>query len=901
VTGGYSGNLVDYDNDGDLDLFHFCFPQSLLLNNIGNKKFEYVKDVEIVTTAVVPNGSATWGDYDNDVDQDVYMPTLTDKILFLNCGGITFERADFEPTNDASEADHETADAAFGDSDCDGDLDLYVNNFFNDDLNNYFYENNGNTNAWITLKLEGDNSFTGPNGKTSVSAEGAVVSAIMTDPISNPDVRCRQMRHVQTNEGMPHDVYFGFNDYAGTVDLEILWPSGLVQNITGLAVNQRYKILEATGVIDVGCPCSADLPTGNEISGTVGYDDNQDCDCDDNDDGIVDYPLDNIFVQIEEDLGAIYYAQTQTSGDYSMLVPNGNYTITPYLAGTAYEVSNDCSGVSPLPVDDYYVTVPPNSLDNDFCLKSNNCDVDLSIYPVYTNPASAPCPSIQQDYCMTVTNNGISSNNAVFTLDLDPNMVINTATSACGPVTIDPVNNTVTLNFPGVFGPGQTCTICATVTVDAGTLGTTLTTNGSVGGDCPETAQVTEFVSCAIDPNDKLLLSPESCGPDNNIQRDEMLTYRVRFQNEGNAPAVNVVIKDYLDTDLDLSTFQLLTSSHEVDQISILPGNKLILELNDIQLPAISIDSTGSQGFIMFGIKALPNVPEGTVVNNTAYIYFDLNEAVVTNTVTNTLREYPAPEVDFVAGQVLNTTQYEYNFIYTGDTPDGASYFWDFGPNATPQFSSDQNPSGIIFSTAGTEQVSLTLNRYGCETVDSSPVEITDISCGPKGKGVILCWTNPTNPGHQMQMCLPLVAAQNILQNNNNFSVGPCNSGCKSSDPGCNVPMESFESQKEIDDFIMHLLNGEGSLQRTSIHARAYPNPLTDQTTIEFKLSQESEVTISITDMKGTLMGEPFRGLAGAGETKKIGVDAQEFANGVYFYTIETDNKSLVGRLVVTH
>ena len=44
-----------------------------------------------------------------------------------------------------------------------------------------------------------------------------------------------------------------------------------------------------------------------------------------------------------------------------------------------------------------------------------------------------------------------------------------------------------------------------------------------------------------------------------------------------------------------------------------------------------------SNGFVSYSIQAVKNVPENTLVSNTAYIYFDQNPAIVTNTTYNNL------------------------------------------------------------------------------------------------------------------------------------------------------------------------------------------------------------------------------------------------------------------------
>jgi hypothetical protein len=54
-------------------------------------------------------------------------------------------------------------------------------------------------------------------------------------------------------------------------------------------------------------------------------------------------------------------------------------------------------------------------------------------------------------------------------------------------------------------------------------------------------------------------------------------------------------------------------------------------------LPDSGTDLPGSEGYIIYKIKAKPNAAVGTEWKNTAYIYFDFNEAIITNTTVNTL------------------------------------------------------------------------------------------------------------------------------------------------------------------------------------------------------------------------------------------------------------------------
>ncbi len=113
----------------------------------------------------------------------------------------------------------------------------------------------------------------------------------------------------------------------------------------------------------------------------------------------------------------------------------------------------------------------------------------------------------------------------------------------------------------------------------------------------------------------------------------DWLTYTVHFQNTGNAPAYDVRLADTLDAQLDLPTFEVLGSSHYVN--TSLTGRVLSFTFKDIMLADSFSDEKASHGYVQYRIKPKVGLPLGANIKNTAYIYFDFNEPVVTNTTTN--------------------------------------------------------------------------------------------------------------------------------------------------------------------------------------------------------------------------------------------------------------------------
>jgi hypothetical protein len=71
--------------------------------------------------------------------------------------------------------------------------------------------------------------------------------------------------------------------------------------------------------------------------------------------------------------------------------------------------------------------------------------------------------------------------------------------------------------------------------------------------------------------------------------------------------------------------------------IDVIDNHILKFNFYNIMLPDSGTDLAGSEGFVVYKVKAKPNAIVGTEWKNTAYIYFDFNEAIITNTTINTL------------------------------------------------------------------------------------------------------------------------------------------------------------------------------------------------------------------------------------------------------------------------
>jgi uncharacterized repeat protein (TIGR01451 family) len=153
--------------------------------------------------------------------------------------------------------------------------------------------------------------------------------------------------------------------------------------------------------------------------------------------------------------------------------------------------------------------------------------------------------------------------------------------------------------------------------------------------------------------------------------QNEYLHYTIRFENTGNASAINVAIKDVLDSKIDETSLQMVSASHNytLDRIN----NELTWNFNNIQLPVSVTNTDIGKGYVSFKVKLKPGFAIGDIIPNTANIYFDYNPAIVTNTFntefvttlsveSNQISDfvmYPNPAREFVQIKLQNNEMIE--------------------------------------------------------------------------------------------------------------------------------------------------------------------------------------------------------------------------------------------------
>ncbi|MBK9526278.1 MAG: T9SS type A sorting domain-containing protein [Bacteroidetes bacterium] len=332
-------------------------------------------------------------------------------------------------------------------------------------------------------------------------------------------------------------------------------------------------------------------------------------------------PISNQKIQLTPDNSLAF---SDANGDYTFGAALGTHTATWVPSFGQFVVSSQPS---------YTFTNTGNQGGFDFGLRSTLPDYTTNIY---FNPAFMRCNQSVTSF-ITYTNRSnavaqgtiymVHSPNIIFGYVNPPRNSWNGDTTFWTFSNLQPMETrsiSLTMVNPGV---GSTIWYDTHIDVTNGT-GTIMYSESS--------PRFTTVVRCSFDPNDKAV-TPE--GVDDVMHYtllSDSLDYLIRFQNSGNDTAFTVFIRDTIDVSLDLSTFELLASSHTVE-VEIDSNRAVTFLYNNILLPDSNVDEPNSHGYVRYRIHPMANLPDPTRIENQAFIYFDQNPAIETNITWNTM------------------------------------------------------------------------------------------------------------------------------------------------------------------------------------------------------------------------------------------------------------------------
>ena len=243
ASSSMGGDLGDYDNDGDLDLF---VPDMGYNNLYQNQRSSFFQDVTAAAGIAVPSGPyVSWHggffDYDSDGFLDLFISSgnahyLTHKeesLLLANVPGPGGTRVFHDISTQAGGWFRERTvarGAAAGDYDNDGDLDLFVVEL--DGPSVLLRNDGGNANHWLQVALQGT--------RGNRDAVGAWVT-VRAGNLALLRERMTAVGYFSQNDPRLH---FGLGTNARAETIEVRWPGGQVQTLNDVAADQVVTIKE---------------------------------------------------------------------------------------------------------------------------------------------------------------------------------------------------------------------------------------------------------------------------------------------------------------------------------------------------------------------------------------------------------------------------------------------------------------------------------------------------------------------------------------------------------------------------------------------------------------------------------------------------------------------------------
>jgi hypothetical protein len=230
---GMSVSCTDFNNDGYLDIY---VTNTELMGNkffVNNQDGTYTESSAELDVQVF---KGSWGsvfvDYDNDGDEDLFVPAMTpaagnsnvffilDDDEFINISGLLIPESQ-GPSMGAAKADY----------DMDGDYDLVVQN--GQWLAVELLNNGSAPGNYVSVELEGSwSNREGVGSWIEVFCEGEVYSRYTQLGCNFAGQDSRR-------------VLFGLGNHTAIDSIRVQWPSGIVQVETGLALWQHHLIVES--------------------------------------------------------------------------------------------------------------------------------------------------------------------------------------------------------------------------------------------------------------------------------------------------------------------------------------------------------------------------------------------------------------------------------------------------------------------------------------------------------------------------------------------------------------------------------------------------------------------------------------------------------------------------------
>jgi|GEM_PF-4729309 len=384
------------------------------------------------------------------------------------------------------------------------------------------------------------------------------------------------------------------------------WISIQKSNLYGAVWSYPITSRHGVYVVDFKTWTVKELKPGARLNGKAFFDRDSNCLV-----SQADIPL--AFAQIEVKSNDYHViGQSNAQGEYEVFVTPGNYEISSPGAGKPCSISKTD------------IRKSDTSIKRDLPIKGTS-QYDLGISMMNNDRVRW---NTTVTYNILIENTGMPCDSAYFEFVLDPKLRIAKTDGKSMVIHPNLVRGKL-YNIP--FRSKQTFQIYVHIDTASTKIDSLICNRVSVHNFKPEKDssnnhdRLCQKVVYSYDPNLKTCHTDEI--PDSVGSR---LDYHIAFQNEGNDDAWDVVVTDTLPPGTDMETLRIKAASHPY--LMQIRGNVIAFTFNNIYLKPKSEDEALSQGYIHFSINTRNTLNAGTKIRNRAFIYFDLNKPVITNT-----------------------------------------------------------------------------------------------------------------------------------------------------------------------------------------------------------------------------------------------------------------------------
>ncbi|MEM6721760.1 MAG: T9SS type A sorting domain-containing protein [Bacteroidota bacterium] len=372
--------------------------------------------------------------------------------------------------------------------------------------------------------------------------------------------------------------------------------------------------------INVNTYCSF-TPGGDyyTIQGVVRFDANGNG-CDMNDD-----PYQYLNLTVTNSSNETSTITTSDEGSYSFYAAADDvYTITPVMENPTYFTVSPASITVDFPND-------ASPFTQNFCITPNGTHHDVDVILIPLNTAR---PGFDSNYKLVYKNKGNTTLSGAINLIFEDDFM---DLVSVNPITDSQAVNLLHWNYTNLL-PFESREIVFTMNLNTPTdpsfplnaddildFETTITPIVADETMDDNTFTLAQTVVNSFDPNDK------NCLQGNEVTTEligKYVDYMIRFENTGTANAINVVVKDEINTAMfDPASLIVTNASHSV-MTRFTNANTVEFIFENINLP---FDDANNDGYVTFKMKTLPTLMIDDTFENDAEIFFDYNFPIQTN------------------------------------------------------------------------------------------------------------------------------------------------------------------------------------------------------------------------------------------------------------------------------